>query len=126
MNPLEGMTLVVSDDDEHELTALSNKANRDNVIEYWCFGPEETTSDNVEFWRKMGKVWDINENDARRRLCSNCTHFDNSPDTLEMLEQIEEDDYDADGSGRGYCMKFEFICHNLRVCQAWKSDDCGH
>lgn len=125
MNPLEGMTIIVSSD-EDELTVKSNKANRDNVIEYWCFGPEQTTSDNTEFWRKMGKVWDMNEKDARRRLCANCTFFDNSPEALEMMDEIEEDEYDADGSGRGYCTKFEFICHNLRVCQAWKSDDHGH
>jgi hypothetical protein len=25
-----------------------------------------------------------------------------------------------DGGGRGYCHKFDFICHNLRTCQAWE------
>ena len=28
--------------------------------------------------------------------------------------------FDKDGGGRGYCHKFEFICHNLRVCKAWE------
>jgi hypothetical protein len=39
---------------------------------------------------------------------------------MEMMEAVSEDEYDADGGGRGYCTKFEFICHNLRVCQAWE------
>ena len=40
-----------------------------------------------------------------------------------MMEAVEEDEYDADGGGRGYCTKFEFICHNLRVCQAWEEKE---
>ena len=27
---------------------------------------------------------------------------------------------DKDGGGRGYCHKFDFICHNLRTCMAWE------
>lgn len=118
MNPLEGMTIIISE--EEPFTAKENKKNRNNTIANWNYGPEETTSDNVGYWRKMGKVWGISSQEARRQLCANCEYFDNSPEALEMAEEIPEDEYDADGRGRGYCMKFNFICHNLRVCQAWE------
>jgi hypothetical protein len=36
------------------------------------------------------------------------------------MESVPLDQYDRDGGGRGYCVKFDFICHNLRVCQAWE------
>jgi hypothetical protein len=120
MNPLEGMTIVIEQEDE-ALSAKTNKENRENTILYWGYGPEETTSDNTEFWRKMAKAWGVSPPEARRQLCSNCTYFDNSPEALEMAESIPEDEYDDDGNGRGYCMKHSFICHNLRVCQSWES-----
>ncbi len=121
MNPLEGMTIVI--ETEEPLTEKTNKANRDNVIANWNFGPAETTDDNKDFWRKMGKVWSITPAQARRRMCANCEYFNNTPEAIEMMEAVEEDEYDADGGGRGYCTKFEFICHNLRVCQAWEEKE---
>jgi hypothetical protein len=36
------------------------------------------------------------------------------------MEDVPLDAFDMDGGGRGYCHKFDFICHNLRVCQAWE------
>ena len=36
------------------------------------------------------------------------------------MEVVPQDEFDKDGGGRGYCHKFEFICHNLRVCKAWE------
>ena len=50
MNPLAGMTIVI--ESEEPLTEKTNKANRDNVIANWSFGPEETTSDNKDYWRQ--------------------------------------------------------------------------
>jgi hypothetical protein len=39
------------------------------------------------------------------------------------MESITLDKFDMDGGGRGYCEKFDFVCHNLRVCQAWEEED---
>ena len=55
MNPLAGITIVI--ESEEPLTEKTNKANRDNVIANWSFGPEETTSDNKDYWRQMAKIW---------------------------------------------------------------------
>ena len=122
MNPLAGITITV-DTAEEPLTEKSNKANRDNVVANWNLGPEETTSDNKDYWRKMAKVWSITPAEARRQLCANCEYFNNTPEAMEMMDVVPEDQYDADGGGRGYCTKFEFICHNLRTCQAWEKKD---
>ena len=122
MNPLAGITITV-DTAEESLTEKSNKANRDNVVANWNLGPEETTSDNKDYWRKMAKVWSITPAEARRQLCANCEYFNNTPEAMEMMDVVPEDQYDADGGGRGYCTKFEFICHNLRTCQAWEKKD---
>jgi hypothetical protein len=118
MNPLAGISITI--ETEEPLTEKSNRANRDNVIAYWNFGPQETTDDNKDYWRKMAKIWDVSPAEARRSMCANCEYFDNTPEMLEAMESVKEDEYDADGGGRGYCKKFQFICHNLRVCQAWE------
>ena len=39
--------------------------------------------------------------------------------TQAKMERIPRNDWDTDAGFRGYCTKFEFICHDLRVCQAW-------
>jgi hypothetical protein len=121
MNPLGGITIVI--ESEEPLTEKTNKANRDNVIANWSFGPEETTNDNKDYWRQMAKIWSVSPAEARRQLCANCEYFNNTPEAIEMMESVSEDEYDADGGGRGYCTKFEFICHNLRVCQAWEEKE---
>ena len=119
MNPLEGMTIII--EQEEPFTAKINRENRANVIENWKFGPEETTSDNTDYYRMMAKTWGVKPAEARRQMCANCEYFHNSPEKLEYIEVVPEDEYDADGGGRGYCEKFEFVCHNLRVCQAWEA-----
>jgi hypothetical protein len=61
--------------------------------------------------------------EAKRQRCANCEYFDNTPESMQMMEAVPEDKYDKDGGGRGYCTKFDFICHNLRVCQAWEKKE---
>lgn len=104
-------------------TDEQNIANRDNVIESWNLGPEVASVDpeaNMEYWQMIAGVWMVSEDVARRRLCANCEYFNNSEDMQAQMEQISLDKFDEDGGGRGYCEKFDFICHNLRTCQAWE------
>ena len=105
------------------ITSAENVENRDNVIKNWALGPDKASVDpkaNGPYWRSMAQAWSISEAEARRQMCGNCEYFKNSPEKLEYIEVVPEDEYDADGGGRGYCEKFEFVCHNLRVCQAWE------
>ena len=104
------------------LTKESNEKIRGTLMETQMLGPENTQEANTEFWRGLANVWRISPDQAKRRLCANCEYFDDAPETLEAMEVVPQDEFDKDGGGRGYCHKFEFICHNLRVCKAWEKD----
>ncbi len=104
------------------LTKESNEKIRDTLMETQMLGPENTQEANTEYWRGLANVWRISPDQAKRRLCANCEYFDDAPETLEAMEVVPQDEFDKDGGGRGYCHKFEFICHNLRVCKAWEKD----
>lgn len=107
----------------------TTKENNDTVnwlVEYWHLGPKvgsDAPGANKDYWSEMAKVWDIKESDARRRLCANCEYFNDSPKMLKAMEAIPYNELDKTGGGRGFCRKFDFICHNLRTCQAWESND---
>lgn len=103
-----------------------NEINTQNAIENWNLGPEAASDEpgaNPEYWAKMADVWSINEAEARRQLCANCEYFNNTPEMLKAMEDIPRNAFDTNAGGRGYCEKLEFICHNLRSCQAWERKD---
>ena len=79
--------------------------------------------DNKPYWEMMALVWNISPEEARRRLCANCEYYNNTPEAQEEMESIPFNKYDLDGGGRGYCVEFNFICHNLRTCQGWEKKD---
>jgi hypothetical protein len=108
------------------VSTSENRKNRQVVIDEWKLGPEKASvepSANGPFWKGVAAAWDMSEKEARRRLCANCDYFQNDPMMQAKMESIPLDKFDMDGGGRGYCEKFDFICHNLRVCQAWEEDD---
>ena len=103
-----------------------NEINMQNAVDNWHLGPVIASSDpaaNPEYWAMMADVWSINEAEARRQLCANCSYFNNTPEMMKSMEDIPQTPFDADGGGRGWCEKLDFICHNLRVCQAWERKD---
>ena len=102
------------------LTTESNAKTRDTLVETQMLGPVKIDAPNSEFWRGLANVWRISPDQAKRRLCANCEYFDDQPDTLEAMEVVPQDEFDADGGGRGYCNKYTFICHTLRVCRQWE------
>jgi len=107
-------------------TGTESQINMQNAVENWNLGPEVASSDpaaNPDFWAKMAQVWSVNEAEARRQLCANCSYFNNTPEMLRAMEDIPQTAFDADGGGRGWCEKLDVICHNLRVCQAWERKD---
>ena len=108
------------------VSTSENRKNRQVVIDEWKLGPEKATvepSANGPFWKGVAAAWDMSEKEARRRLCANCEYFQNDPMMQAKMESIPLDKFDMDGGGRGYCEKFDFVCHNLRVCQAWEEDE---
>lgn len=119
------MAIVVTDDQE-PLTEKSNTAVVKRLMSDWNLGPEKASADpkaNSDYWSGMARVWGVSEEEARRQLCANCEYFENTPEKLEYMDAVPFGSFDADGGGRGYCHKFDFICHNLRTCQAWEKKD---
>lgn len=102
------------------LTKESNAKTRTTLVETQMLGPVKVDAPNTEYWRSLANAWRTSPDQAKRRLCANCEYFDDQPDTLEAMEVVPEDEFDADGGGRGYCHKYNFICHNLRVCRRWE------
>lgn len=109
-----------------KITASENMRVMRELKKDWNLGPEIASANptaNPEYWKKMSQVWMIPVKQARRQLCANCEYFDNTPESMKVMESVPFNKYDADGGGRGYCHKFDFICHNLRTCQAWERKD---
>lgn len=123
--PAEEIVIEIQEAEKPVIEGLSKESNekiRDTLMETQMLGPENTQEANTEYWRGLANVWRISPDQAKRRLCANCEYFDDAPETLEAMEVVPQDEFDKDGGGRGYCHKFEFICHNLRVCKAWEKD----
>lgn len=107
-------------------TAEENDRNMRVVVSYWNLGPAKTgvqPTENKDYWSKLALVWNITEDEARNRLCANCEYYNNTADMMAQMNSIPLNKFDLDGGGRGYCHKFDFICHNLRTCQGWESKD---
>ena len=107
--------------EEEFITASENKKNTQIVIDDWMLGPEKPINEptaNKVYWVALGKAMQVDEKEARRRRCSNCEYYDNSTMTQAKMERIPRNDWDTDAGFRGYCNKFDFICHDMRSCQA--------
>lgn len=105
------------------ITASENKKNTQVVIDDWMLGPENPSNEptaNKVYWVALGKAMQVDEKEARRRRCSNCEYYDNSTMMQAKMERIPQNDWDTGAGFRGYCHKFDFICHDMRSCQAWE------
>jgi len=112
--------------EEEFITTAENKKNTQTVIDDWLFGPENPSNEptaNKVYWVALGKAMQVDEREARRRRCSNCSKYDNSTLMQAKMERIPRNDWDTDAGYRGYCHKFDFICHDMRSCQAWEECD---
>jgi hypothetical protein len=106
------------------ITAEQNLLNMQNVAINWRLGPTKTSilpDANSEYWSGMAAVWAVPEVEARSMLCANCEYYNNTKDMMLEMNSIPLNEFDMDGGGRGFCEKFDFICHNLRTCQAWET-----
>lgn len=108
---------------ESIVSPAQNKKNTQIVIDDWMLGPEKPSNErgaNPEYWRALGKAMQVDEAESRRRRCSNCEYYDNSTLMQAKMDKIPWNQWDDNAGYRGYCDRFEFICHDLRSCQAWE------
>ena len=105
------------------ITTSENKKNTKMVIDDWMLGPENPSNErdaNPEYWSALANAWQVDEEEARRRRCSNCEYFINSTLMQAKMDKIPWNEWDVGAGYRGYCEKFSFICHDMRACQAWE------
>ena len=105
------------------ITAAENKKNTQTVIDDWMLGPEKPSNEptaNKTYWVALGNAMQVDEREARRRRCSNCEYYNNTPLMQAKMDKIPRNEWDTDAGFRGYCHKFDFICHDMRSCQAWE------
>lgn len=108
------------------ISAAENTKNTKNAIDNWMLGPNVpgvAPSMNRDYWNEMAAAWLIDEKEARRRLCSNCEYYDNTPEKKAEMEAIPLNSFDKGAGSRGFCAKLHFICHDLRSCLAWERKD---
>jgi len=109
---------------EEKMPSTSDmRSNMRNVTKNWNLGPKrasEMPKANPLFWKGIAVKWDKTEKEARRRSCGNCEYGKHRPEHLKAMEKYPISGFDKDGGGRIWCDKFDFVCHNLRVCQAWE------
>jgi hypothetical protein len=96
--------------------------NTKKAVDNYSLAPENPSLPNKDYWSKMGKVFKITPDEAKRRRCGNCEYYENTPAMLELMEKIPLNEYDLyDGQAqRGYCHKLSLICHNSRLCTKWE------
>ena len=107
------------DREEYPLTKESNKQMVDALMATRHLGPKDPANPGT-FWMEIADFWELPEEEAKLQVCANCEYFDNSPTALNAMKIIPESAFDASGGGRGYCHKYTFVCHNLRVCDQWE------
>lgn len=112
-----------------------NLENRDYAIKEQWYGPMNPGDENPKFWKRLAKLWDITEDEAKESRCNNCSAFIQTPHMLACIESHLgfEDDYPKEAQDErmknqsatnsqadlGYCQLFGFKCAGDRVCRAW-------
>jgi hypothetical protein len=115
------------DESEYPITKESNDRMTKTLMETRHLGAKDPANPG-DFWVKLVEFWGLPEEMTANRYCANCEYFDNSTKALKAMKVVPENEFDRNGGGRGFCHKYEFICHNLRVCESWeeaeeKADD---
>lgn len=111
---------------EELLTPAENKKNFAVAVQDWYYGPEFPTNEpgaNKPYYAALAEAMQCSEKEARRKHCSNCGFYKNSPMDQVRVERIPLAEYDKGAGFRGHCMKLNFICNDMRVCQAWEGRD---
>ena len=62
-----------------------NISNHLATIDYANLGPADPREPNTVYWLAKQELWNVPEGVARTRLCMNCAHYDNSPETLQCI-----------------------------------------
>ena len=110
-----------------------NLANHLTTIKYANLGPADPRQPSTLFWGDKMAVWKVTEGEARTRLCMNCSHYDNSEETMACVAtgpgaKLKASDLpvnpkwaDITGMPSAVCTRFNITCSALRTCDDWEN-----
>ena len=107
---------------EYPISKESNDKMTKVLMETRHLGAKDPANPG-KFWEELADFWEVPVEIAKEHLCSNCEYFDTSPAAQKAMKVVPETTFDVTGGGRGYCHKYNFICHNLRVCDQWDGEE---
>lgn len=109
-----------------------NISNHLAAISYANLGPADPREPNTVFWMAKAEKWGVLEGTARTRMCMNCAHYKNSPDTLDCVAEGEGGQLqpselpltppwaDIEGMPGAVCTLWGITCSALRTCDDWE------
>lgn len=121
----EGMGLLekpMADESKYPIDKASNEAMTKALMESRHLGPKDPANPG-KFWIEIADYWEIPEKMAKEQTCSNCEYFDNTLEAKDAMSVVLMNEFDKSGGNRGYCHKYTFICHDLRVCDQWEEKE---
>jgi len=110
-------------EDAKKLGAKDNMIMTKFLAKNKTLGPEVVDpkrNGNTPYYALLSKATGKPIREARRIKCGNCRYGSYEPEAIAAMEHIPDTPLDLDGGGRVWCDKFDFICHNLRVCEEWE------
>lgn len=103
-----------------------NIQNRAKAIETADYGPLNPAEENIDYWVKIGDLWNVSASEAKKSTCGNCVFFYMTTQMRECIakgindENTVDDPWDSIEAGDlGYCEAFDFKCASSRTCVAW-------
>lgn len=109
-----------------------NLANHIATIQYANLGPPDPREPSTEYWMAKSELWGVPEGVARTRLCMNCSHYKNDPETQDCLVEgpgaqllaselpVTPRWADIQGMPAAVCTRWNITCSALRTCDDWE------
>lgn len=118
----KGMGLLdepMVDEEKYPISKESNDKMTKALMETRHLGAKDPANPG-KFWNEIADFWELPVELAKEHSCSNCEYFDNTLEAKNAMSVVPLNDFDKSGGNRGYCHKYTFICHDLRVCDQWE------
>lgn len=103
----------------------TNIMNRQNAIDNYQYGPANPEVPG-NYWKELGKVFGVDEKNAKTMTCGNCGAFDVSDKMRQCIgDGIKGDENNVDAwasiniADLGFCNFLHFKCAGTRSCKAW-------
>lgn len=101
-----------------------NGENQSKAIEKVAYGPANIDEPNEEFWAAKADNWNIPITEAKKRLCGNCSVFNQSPEMMDCIREGNPGAADLiESKAIGYCESLGFMCSSKRTCDVWAPRD---